>query len=66
MIIYSSFLPENLLKQLLENVERRFILVQLLIVECFLRLPTSAALPKWVTYSRETFGSLVQQHCSCQ
>lgn len=25
-----------------------------------------AALPKGVTYSQETFGSLLQQHCSCQ
>lgn len=66
MIIYSSLLPENLLKQLLQNLERRFILVQLLIVECSLRLPTSAALPKWVTYSQETCVSLLQQHCSCQ
>lgn len=66
MIIYSSLLPKNLLKQLLQNLERRFILVELLIVECFLRLPTSAALSKWVTYSQETLGSLLQQHCSCQ
>lgn len=66
MIIYSSLLPKNLLKQLLQNLERRFILVELLIVECFLRLPTSAALPKWVAYSQETLGSLLQQRCSCQ
>lgn len=64
-IIYSSLLPENL-KQLLQNLEKTFILVQLLIVECFLRLPTSAALWKWVIYSQETFGSLFQQHCFCQ
>lgn len=55
MTIYSRLLPEDLLKQLLENLGRRFILVQLLI-ECFLRLPTSAALPKWVIYSQETLA----------
>lgn len=57
MVIYSSPLPENLLKELLQNLERRFILVELLMVECLLSLPPSAALPKWVTYSQETFGS---------
>lgn len=70
MIIYSSLLPKNLLKQLLQNWERRLILVQLLIAECFPRLPISAAMkcafPKWVTYSREAFGSLLQQYCCCQ
>lgn len=69
MIMYSSLLPKNLLNQLLQNSERRLILIWLLIAACFPRLPTSAimkcALPKWVSYSLETFCFSLQRYCCC-
>lgn len=63
-------LAKKLIKTIVTKLRERLILVQLLIAECFPRLPISAAMkcafPKWVTYSQEAFGSLLQQYCCCQ